>query len=53
MRTVQNLKEIEFAHSDMIETLYEYKLKDDYDQIEEAIEVVKDYYTVKIDNTLK
>ena len=31
MKTVENLKEIDFAESVVLQTLYEYKLKDELD----------------------
>jgi len=32
IRTLEKLKEIDFAESAILQTLFEYKLKDEYDQ---------------------
>ena len=52
MRTVEKLKEIDFAESLVIQTLFEYKLKDEHDQIDLANEVAKEYHSGKLDPKL-
>ena len=52
MRTVDKLKEIDFAESIIIQTLFEYKLKDEHDQIDLANEVAKEYHSGKLDPKL-
>ena len=49
MRTCDNLKELDYAESAVIQTLFEYKLKDEHDQIDMAHEVAKEYHSGKID----
>jgi len=48
-RTLSKLKEIDFADSSMLATLFEYKLRDEEEQIEQAYDVVKEYHSVKLD----
>ena len=49
MRTVEKLKEIDFAESVILQTLFEYKIKDEHDQQDLANEVAKEYHSGKLD----
>eukprot|EP00347_Sterkiella_histriomuscorum_P011639 403371682 len=49
LKTLDKLKEIDFADSTVLETLYEYKVKDEQDQIEQANEVMKEFHSGKLD----
>ena len=49
VRTLEKLKEIDFAESVILQTLFEYKLKDEYDQLDLAEEVAKEYHSGKLD----
>ncbi len=49
MRTLDKLKEIDFAESVIIQTLFEYKLKDEHDQLDLAVDVAKEYHSGKLD----
>ncbi len=49
MRTLDKLKEIDFAESVILQTLFEYKLKDEHDQLDLANEVAKEYHSGKLD----
>ena len=48
-RTLGKLKEIDFADSSILATLFEYKLRDEEEQIEQAHDVVKEYHSAKLD----
>ncbi|CDW81687.1 UNKNOWN [Stylonychia lemnae] len=52
MKTVEKLKEIDFAESVVLQTLFEYKLKDEHDQADLANEVAKEYHSGKLDPLL-
>jgi len=43
------MKEVDFADSAILQTLFEYKLKDERDQFELATEVAKEYHSGKLD----
>lgn len=47
--TVEKLKEIDFAESVVLQTLFEYKIKDEHDQLDLANEVAKEYHSGKLD----
>lgn len=49
MRTLEKLKEIDFAESVVLQTLFEYKLKDEHDQLDLTNEVAKEYHSGKLD----
>ncbi|CDW81148.1 UNKNOWN [Stylonychia lemnae] len=49
LKTLDKLKEIDFADSSVMETLFEYKTRDEEDQIEQAHEVAKEYHSGKLD----
>ena len=55
MKTLDTLKEIEFADSSVIKTLYEYKVSGEMEQLEQANGVVREYHSGKLDplNALK
>ena len=50
--TVEKLKEIDFAESVVLQTLFEYKMKDEHDQLDLANEVAKEYHSGKLDPLL-
>jgi hypothetical protein len=52
MKTVEKLKEIDFAESVILQTLFEYKTKDEHDQLDLANEVSKEYHSGKLDPLL-
>eukprot|EP00347_Sterkiella_histriomuscorum_P021422 403334032 len=52
LRTLDKLKEIDFAESVVLQTLFEYKLKDEHDQQDLANEVAKEYHSGKLDPLL-
>jgi hypothetical protein len=49
LRTLEKLKELDFAESVVMQTLFEYKLKDEHDQLDLANEVAKEYHSGKLD----
>ena len=49
MRTVEKLKELDFAESVVLQTLFEYKLRDEHDQLDLASDVAKEYHSGKLD----
>ena len=49
MKNVEKLKELDFAESIVLQTLFEYKLRDEHDQIDIASEITKDYHFGKLD----
>ncbi len=49
MKTIEKLKEIDFAESVVLQTLFEYKLRDEHDQLDLANEVAKEYHSGKLD----
>ena len=52
LRTLEKLKELDFAESIVMQTLFEYKLKDEHDQLDLANEVAKEYHSGKLDPLL-
>ena len=52
LRTVEKLKEIDFAESAVLQTLFEYKIRDEHDQLDLANEVAKEYHSGKLDPLL-
>lgn len=52
IKTLEILKELDFAESVVIQTLFEYKLKDEHDQLDLASEVAKEYHSGKLDPKL-
>ena len=49
MQTVETLDEMNYGNSKMINTLYNYKLKDDIDFIDVTNEATKEYHNGKCD----
>jgi len=49
MRNVEKLKELDFAEGLILQTLFEYKVKDEHNQIDIANEVAKEYHSGKLD----
>ena len=49
LKTVDKLKELDFAESDVLMTLFEYKLKDEKDQLDLAQDVASQYRDGKLD----
>jgi hypothetical protein len=52
MRTVEKLKELDFAESVVLQTLFEYKIRDEHDQLDLANEVAREYHSGKLDPKL-
>jgi hypothetical protein len=49
MKHVEKLKELDFAEGLVLQTLFDYKLRDEYDQIDLAADVAKEYHSGKLD----
>jgi hypothetical protein len=49
MKSVDKLKELDFADGMILKTLFEYKMRDEHDQIDIANEVSKEYHSGKLD----
>jgi hypothetical protein len=49
MKNVEKLKDLDFAESLVLQTLFEYKLRDEHDQIDLASEIAKEYHYGKLD----
>ena len=48
-RVMHILREIDFAESDVLTTLFEYKFRDQLEKIDQSQEVTKEYHSGKLD----
>ena len=49
MKNVDKLKELDFAEGLILQTLFDYKVRDEHDQIDLANDVAKEYHCGKLD----
>ncbi|MFN9909133.1 MAG: hypothetical protein ACK56F_23940 [bacterium] len=49
MKNVDKLKELDFAEGLILQTLFDYKVRDEHDQIDLANDVAKEYHSGKLD----
>jgi hypothetical protein len=49
MKNVEKLKELDFAEGLILQTLFDYKVRDEHDQIDLANDVAKEYHSGKLD----
>jgi hypothetical protein len=49
MKNVEKLKELDFAEGLILQTLFDYKVRDEHDQVDLAIDVAKEYHSGKLD----
>lgn len=49
MNNVNRLKDLDFAEGMVLQTLFDYKIKDEQDQIDLAQDVAKEYHSGKLD----
>ena len=49
MKNVDKLKELDFAEGLILQTLFDYKVRDEHDHIDLANDVAKEYHSGKLD----
>ena len=49
MKNVEKLKELDFADGIILQTLFEYKIRDEHDQVDLANDVAKEHHSGKLD----
>jgi hypothetical protein len=49
MKNVEKLKELDFAEGLILQTLFEYKVRDEHNQIDIANEVAREFHSGKLD----